>query len=102
MYIRYIDVRYIHFVWDDSKNRGNKAKHGISFEEARSAFFDERARVMSDLDHSSSEDRFLLLGTSNRLRLLLVCHCYRENEEQIRIISARKATASEARQYWRN
>jgi uncharacterized DUF497 family protein len=57
---------------------------------------------MSDPDHSSSEERFLLLGTSNRLRLLLVCHCYRQNEEQIRIISARKATASEARQYWRN
>ena len=76
-------------------------KHGVSFEEARSAFFDDNARLMDDPDHSSNEDRFLLLGMSVRLRLLLVCHCYRENEEQIRIISARKATKLESTQYGR-
>ncbi len=92
---------YIHFVWDESKNRRNKKLHGVSFEEARSAFFDERARIIHDPDHSDGEDRFILLGLSSRLRLLLVCHCYRESEEQVRIISARKATASEAGQYGR-
>jgi uncharacterized DUF497 family protein len=102
MYIICIDVEYIHFIWDDAKNRRNRAKHAVSFEEARSAFFDEKARVMHDPDHSGSEDRFLLLGMSSRLRLLLVCHCYRVSGEQIRIISARKATASESRQYWRS
>ena len=99
MYIRCIDVDYIHFIWDDNKNRRNRTKHGVSFEEARTAFFDEKARLLDDPDHSGSEDRFLLMGTSARLRLLLVCHCYRASEDQIRIISARKATASEARQY---
>jgi uncharacterized DUF497 family protein len=94
-------VRYIHFVWDESKSRANTKKHGVSFEEARSAFFDDNARLMNDPDHSLNEDRFLLLGMSGRLRLLLVCHCYRENEEQIRIISARKATRLESTQYGR-
>jgi uncharacterized DUF497 family protein len=94
-------VHYIHFVWDEVKNRQNVAKHGVSFNEARTAFFDDNARVAHDPDHSKSEDRFVLLGMSLKLRLLLVCHCYRESEEQIRIISARKATATEARQYGR-
>ena len=94
-------VQYIHFVWDEVKNRQNFSKHGISFEEARTAFFDERARLAHDPDHSGAEDRSLLLGMSQRLRLLLVCHCYRENEEQIRIVSARKATQAESRQYGR-
>ena len=94
-------VQYIHFVWDEVKNQQNVSKHGVSFEEARTAFFDEKARVAHDPDHSAAEDRFLLLGMSQRLRLLLVCHCYRENEEKIRIISARKATIAESKQYGR-
>ena len=86
---------------DEVKNQQNVSKHGVSFEEARTVFFDEKARVAHDPDHSAAEDRFLLLGLSQRLRLLLVCHCYRENEEEIRIISARKATIAESRQYGR-
>jgi hypothetical protein len=97
-----MDVQYIHFVWDEVKNRQNLRKHLVSFNEARTAFFDEKARVTHDPDHSDTEDRFLLLGMSRRLRLLLVCHCYRVNEEQIRIISARKATAAESRLYGRS
>jgi len=92
---------YIHFVCDESKNRRNQKLHGVSFEEARSSFFDESAKIIHDPDHSDVEDRFILLGLSIRLRLLLVCHCYRESEEQVRIISARKATAREASQYGR-
>ena len=97
-----MDVLYIHFVWSEVKNRQNMRKHGVSFEEARTVFFDEKARVAHDPDHSDTEDRFLLLGMSRRLRLLLVCHCYRESDEQIRIISARKATVAESRQYGRS
>ena len=93
-------VEYIHFTWSSTKDSQNQRKHGVSFQEARSAFFDEKARLMHDPDHSHQEDRFLLLGMSRRLRLLLVCHCYRESDEEIRIISARKATAVEAEQYW--
>jgi uncharacterized protein len=94
-------VKYIHFTWSSEKDSLNRRKHGVSFEEARSAFFDERARLMHDPDHSEQEDRFLLLGMSRKLRLLVVCHCYRESEEEIRIISARRATTVEAEQYWR-
>ncbi len=101
MYIWFIDVEYIHFSWDDAKNRANIKKHGVSFEEARTAFFDDAARIIDDPDHSQQEDRFVLLGMSSRYRLLLVCHCYRESEDQIRIISARKATSVEARHYRR-
>ena len=102
MYIHYIDVEYIHFVWDEVKNRSNSRKHGVSFEEARTVFFDDKARIIHDPDHSRNEERFLLLGMSSRFRLLLVCHCYRESEEQIRIISARKASSREVRQYERH
>ncbi len=92
-------VEYIRFVWDEAKSQGNKRKHGVSFEEARTVFFDENARLSHDPDHSKDEDRFLLLGMSRKPRLLLVCHCYREEELLIRIISARKATKAESRQY---
>jgi uncharacterized protein len=92
-------VKYIRFTWDEIKSRENQRKHGVSFEEARTVFFDEDARLLHDPDHSKDEDRFLLLGMSRKPRLLLVCHCYREDEELIRIISARKATKAEARQY---
>ena len=96
-----VHVEYIHFTWSSSKDSQNRAKHGVSFEEARTAFFDEKARLMNDPEHSDQEG-FLLLGMSRKLRLLLVCHCYRESEEQIRIISARKATTTESKQYWRS
>ena len=94
-------MAHIHFVWDEAKNRRNEAKHGVSFEEARTVFFDEQARLLHDPDHSEKEERFLLLGLSSRLRVLLVCHCYRGTEEEIRIISARRATARESSVYWR-
>jgi hypothetical protein len=92
-------VAYIHFVWDEVKSKENVSKHHVSFEEARTVFFDENARLMHDPDHSKGEDRFVLLGMSRKPRLLLVCHCYREDDLLIRIISARKATRAEARQY---
>lgn len=71
----------------------------MSFEEARSVFFDERARLIDDPDHSEDEARFILLGLSSALRLLVVCHCYRSADNVIRIISARKATAGESKSY---
>jgi hypothetical protein len=87
------------FAWDGAKAEENRRKHGISFEEAATIFADENARMKHDPDHSQEEDRFLLLGFSAKLRLLIVCHAYRENDEVIRIISARKATPNERRQY---
>jgi uncharacterized protein len=87
------------FEWDELKERANRRKHGVSFEEARSAFLDENARVLPDPEHSEEEDRFVLLGLSTSLRVLVVCHCYREKEQIIRIISARKADREEQRQY---
>ena len=82
------------FEWDEKKNAINKKKHGISFEEAMTVFYDPDALVTHD------EDRFLILGISEALHLLIVCHCYREANETIRIISARKANKTEARQYY--
>jgi uncharacterized DUF497 family protein len=87
------------FRWDPKKDALNQVKHGVSFEEAKSVFYDENARLIDDPDHSKEEDRFILLGFSSSLRLLVVCHCYREKESVIRIISARKATKSEAKNY---
>jgi len=87
------------FAWDKTKEEENRRKHGVSFEEASAVFGDENARLKHDPDHSQAEDRFILLGFSARLRLLLVCHAYRENDEVIRIISARKATSTERQQY---
>jgi uncharacterized DUF497 family protein len=86
------------FEWDERKSRSNRAKHGVSFEEARTAFLDENARVIADPEHSDDEDRFVLLGLSAGLRVLVVCHCHRQ-DETIRIISARKADRDEQRQY---
>ena len=88
-------VSYIHFEWDENKNRLNLRKHGVSFEEAQTVFFDPNARVIHDPDHSEYEDRFIILGTSRRLRLLVVCHSYLAEEDLIRIISARRATKEE-------
>jgi uncharacterized DUF497 family protein len=89
----------LQFEWDARKATANAKKHGVSFEEARSVFFDERARLIDDPDHSEDEARFILLGLSSSLRLLLVCHCYRSDDNVIRIISARKATAVESKSY---
>jgi len=77
----------------------NARKHGVSFDEAKSVFVDERAKLIDDPDHSEDEDRFVFLGISSALRLLLACHCYRTEGNVIRIISARKATAKESKSY---
>ncbi len=87
------------FEWDERKAGSNARKHGVTFEEARSVFADERAKLIDDPDHSEDEDRFVLLGVSSALRLLLVCHCYRGEGNVIRIISARKASGRESRSY---
>ena len=92
-------MKEIEFTWDSKKARLNAAKHGISFEEARTVFYDENAMEFFDPDHSESEDRFLMLGLSARLRVLVVCHCAKEGAV-IRIISARKATRLEEKNYW--
>ena len=93
------DIEMISFVWDDVKAQINMEKHGVSFEEAQSVFNDEQALLIFDPDHSMDEDRFVILGLSNEAHLLVVCHCYREQGEQIRIISARKATKNESKTY---
>jgi uncharacterized DUF497 family protein len=77
----------------------NFKKHGVSFDEARTVFFDERARLIDDPDHSDGEDRFILLGLSSAMRVVLVCHCLRGEDQLIRIISARKATPRESKSY---
>lgn len=89
----------LHFEWDDEEAAATFRKHGISFEEAKSACRDERAKLINDPDHSEDEDRFVLLGLSETLRLLVVCHCYRGENHVIRIISARKATTKESKFY---
>ena len=87
------------FDWDDGKDISNQKKHGISFEEAETVFLDENALLIHDPDHSCEEERFVLLGLSAKLRMLVVNHCYRKNDEVIRLISARKATRMERKQY---
>ncbi|MEO0768588.1 MAG: BrnT family toxin [Cyanobacteria bacterium J06649_4] len=89
------------FEWDERKAQKNERKHGISFEEAQTAFEDENARLLYDPEHSQDEDRYILLGMSSILRVLVVCHVYRQNDELIRLISARRATKKEQKQYQR-
>ena len=89
----------LRFVWDPRKAKENARKHGVTFEEAQTVFLDDYALLIADPDHSEQENRFLLLGVSSRLRLLVVCHCYRETGGVIRLISARKADRAERRQY---
>ena len=89
----------LRFEWDDRKASVNARKHGVTFDQARSVFVDERAKLIDDPDHSEDEERFVLLGLSAALRLLLVCHCYRSEGGVIRIISARKATNRESKSY---
>jgi uncharacterized DUF497 family protein len=91
----------IRIEWDSDKADENIKKHGVSFEEAQTVFYDDFAVEFYDDTNSEWEDRFLLLGLSSHIRLLMVCHCYRESESVIRIISARKATANEAKFYRR-
>lgn len=91
----------IEFEWDAQKDQSNQDKHGVSFDEARSVFFDDNATQFFDDEHSDREDRFILLGMSTRLRILIVCHCERDLGNVIRIISARKATKSERKHYAR-
>lgn len=95
-------MKEIHFEWDPKKNQINIRKHHVSFEEAKTVFYDENARVIADPDHSDTEDRFIILGLSMSLKLLVVCHCYRQADEIIRIISARKATKHETKSYGDN
>ncbi|MCK9540323.1 BrnT family toxin [Dokdonella sp.] len=89
----------LRFEWDPAKAAANFKKHGVGFVEAKSVFADERAKLIADPAHSDDEDRFVLLGLSTKLKLLVVCHCYRSKSNTIRVISARKATATESRQY---
>ena len=92
---------YIRFEWDEIKNRANVRKHKISFEEAKTVFYDENARLLPDPDHSNDEERFILLGMSYNAKILVVVHAYKEQDEIIRIISARKATKTESKYYFR-
>ena len=92
-------MKKIHFEWDESKARSNERKHNVSFVEASSVFYDELAVEFEDIEHSENEERFLLLGLSCKMKLLLICHCYKEVTGNIRIISARKATKNEAKHY---
>ena len=89
----------LQFDWDTRKNAANKRKHGVSFEDARIVFYDDRALLIEDPDEDDGEDRFVLLGISAALRMLVVCHCYREKDSLIRIISARKANRKEREDY---
>jgi uncharacterized DUF497 family protein len=91
----------LEFRWDETKEKANIRKHGVSFGEARTVFFDENAVQFFDPDHSESEGRFILLGLSFKPRVLVVCHCYRESETVVRLISARKADKDEEHEYWR-
>jgi uncharacterized protein len=97
-------VQDLRFEWDQGKNVHNQRKHGVSFEEAETVFLDDHALLLDDPDHSRREDRFILLGLSAAVRVLVVCHCYRASGNVIRLISARKATATERKRYterWR-
>jgi uncharacterized DUF497 family protein len=91
----------IKFGWNAAKAATNIKKHGVSFEEAKSVFFDDFAVQFFDQENSETEDRFLMLGMSNETRLLIVCHCERDDGNTIRVISARKATKNESKHYLR-
>ena len=89
----------LYFEWDPKKAESNKAKHGVSFEDARTVFYDERALVIPDPDHSNVEERFVIMGMSALSRVLVVVHCFRSNNNVIRIISARRAGTKEMKPY---
>ena len=90
----------LRFEWDLKKEKINQRKHGVSFAEAKSVFLDDEALLIPDPDHSLDEDRFVLLGMSHKTRILLVCRCYRENDQVVRLISARKADQQESKEYF--
>jgi len=90
----------LRFSCDSRKAQANVRKHGVAFEEAQSVFFDEHALLIDDPEHSEEEDRFMILGMSSSLRVLMVAHCVRSNGDEIRIINARKADRVEEAQYW--
>ena len=100
MYKYNVHMNHLEFEWDPKKNKKNIKKHKVSFEEAESVFYDEYALRFFDPDHSEDEDRFILLGISFKLRAVVVCHCFRQEETVIRIISARKADKDEEHEYW--
>jgi hypothetical protein len=93
-------VSSISFEWDSSKAAANAKKHGVSFEEAKTVFYDEHALVIPDPDHSVTEDRFLIMGLSAELRVVVVVHCFRKGGSSIRVISARRAGTKEQQPYW--
>ena len=99
--LRTYNVHMIRFEWDTAKAVTNIKKHGVSFEEAKSVFFDDFAVQFFDQENSDTEDRFLMLGMSNETNLLLICHCERDDGNTIRVISARKATKNESKNYQR-
>ena len=92
---------FITFEWDDRKAASNLDKHGASFDEAATVFYDPHALIIDDDEHSFDEERFVIVGLSARANMLTVCHCHRSTNELIRIISARRATANEESNYWR-
>jgi uncharacterized DUF497 family protein len=98
MYI--VHMNQVRFEWDKRKNSENRRKHGVSFEEAQTVFLDENALRFFDPDHSEDENRFLMLGISFQLRILVVCHRFRADDAILRIISARKANRKETAEYW--
>ena len=87
------------FEWNQNKANSNRIKHGVSFDEAKTVFYDDHGRLIPDPDSSIYEERFILLGQSSEFKTLIVCHCYRDENESIRIISARKADKGERKQY---
>lgn len=95
-----VHMKILSFEWDKKKENANVKKYGISFEDARTAFYDEHALQFYDPDHSGDEERFILLGTNHKLKTLVVCHCFKEAETVIRIISARTADKDEQNAYW--
>lgn len=98
MYNVHMDL--LKFEWDKKKEKANIKKHGVSFEDARTVFYDEYALQFFDPDHSDDEERFILLGTNHKLKTLVVCHCFRAAETVVRIISARTAVKDEQDVYW--
>jgi uncharacterized DUF497 family protein len=94
-------MKELRIEWDEKKEKANRKKHGVSFGEARTVFYDENAIQFFDPDHSDNEDRFILLGLSFKAQVLVVCHCFRESETVVRIISARKADKDEELEYWK-
>ena len=95
------NIGYINFEWNEHKAESNKIKHDVLFDDASTVFYDPYARIIDDPDHLITEDRFVIIGLSSKALVLTVCYCLRNNDETIRIISARKATKNESKQYWR-